>query len=113
MERGLEGPCDIVVALFACLHAFRGPRNEAFVGGSPGGPLFISLMAGAAAFLKMYIFPDEGFVDQERLVHLIRRHGRRGARSPFSFGVIDLRRLIEAFQDPVAGVALHTGGDLR
>jgi len=60
----------------------------------------------------MYIFSYEGFVDQEALIHLIRRHGRRSTRSPFAFRGIDRRRLIKAFQDPVAGVALYTGGNL-
>lgn len=98
--------------MFRMSEVLRGLCDETLVGRSPGWPLFISLVAGGAALLKMYIFSYEGFVDQEALIHLIRRHGRRGARSPFPFRCVDPRRFIEAFQDPVAGVALYTSGNL-
>lgn len=65
-------------------------------------------MTGGAAPAEMGVCIDELSVNHVALVLRLRRHRRRGPRSPDSFRDFDFHRTVEALEQFFVRMAIHT-----
>lgn len=73
----------------------------------PGKRFFIASMTGGASFGEMGVCVDEPSVNHVALVLRLRRHRRRGPRSPDPFRDFDLHRAVEALEQSFVRMAAH------